>query len=151
MWPWPRPIGPWPISYIVLYILVSDYETIISICVYRPDIWTKIKNSLFVTFDLENARSDLKINRLRPWPISYQGTKYRTPGSNHVRKIWETHTHTHKQTHRQTEPIISHFVRGNYKNWDTRGNSTSLLKALQSEKMGDRQTHTHRHTDRRSQ
>ena len=66
----------------------------------------KLKIHYFVTFDLENVPSDLKINRLRPLPIPYQGTKYQPPGSNHVRKKWATDTQTHRhidtQTHRHT-------------------------------------------------
>ena len=61
-----------------------------------------VKISFFLTFDLENALIDPKINRLRPQPIPYHDAKHKPPRSFHVREKGgdrQTHTHTHTHTH----------------------------------------------------
>ena len=85
-----------------------------------PYTWTmgrNVKTNILMTFDLENAPIDPKINRLRPWPIPYYSTKYHAPMSFHVEKKWETDRQTDTQTDGQDQKLYSCPIRwGNYKN-----------------------------------
>ena len=56
----------------------------------------KCVNLHFDDLDLENVPIDPIINRLRLCPMSYYGTYYHLPKSNHARKKWETDRHTDK-------------------------------------------------------
>ena len=70
---------------------------------------------VFVTFHLENALTDLSINKLCLWPKSYYGAKHQLPGSYGKKKNTYIHTYTQTQTNRHTDKadhsIDAHFVR----------------------------------------
>ena len=61
-----------------------------------------VKTYILMTFDLENAPIDLKINRLRPWSIPYHALM-----SFHVDKQWATDTQTDRKTYRRNQTFYS--------------------------------------------
>ena len=50
----------------------------------------KYEIQVLTSSDLENAPIDLKIDRPRPWPISYHDARHQPPRSFHAWKKWET-------------------------------------------------------------